>query len=147
MNYTTISFPGLGIEVNPPRGFHIGSLNIHFYGVIIALGLVLAVVYALRRKEQFGFTEDDLLDGVLCVVPFAILCARLYYCIFSWDAYKDNPISILYIWEGGLAIYGGVLGAVAGVLVYAKVKKLSAPALFDLVSLGFLIGQPLGQLL
>ena len=145
MNYTTISFPGLGIELNPPRGFHIGSLNIHFYGVIIALGLVLAVVYALRRKEQFGFTEDDLLDGVLCVVPFAILCARLYYCIFSWDAYKDNPISILYIWEGGLAIYGGVLGAVAGVLVYAKVKKLSAPALFDLVSLGFLIGQALGR--
>ncbi len=145
MRYTTITFPGLGLELDPPRGFQIGSFQVHFYGVIIALGLILAVVYALRRKEQFGFTEDDLMDGVLTIVPFAILCARVYYCVFSWADYADNPISILYIWEGGLAIYGGVLGALVGILVYTKVKKLSAPALFDIVALGFLIGQCLGR--
>ncbi len=143
--YTTISFPALGIEINPPRSLSLGSFDIHFYGVIIALGLILAVVYGLRRRTQFGLTEDDLLDGVLTVVPFAILCARLYYCIFSWDMYKDNPIEILYIWEGGLAIYGGVLGALVGILVYAKVKKINPFALLDLVSLGFLIGQALGR--
>lgn len=145
MKYTTISFPGLGLELNPPSYFSIGPLTVHFYGVIIALGLVLAVVYGMRRSKQFGFTEDHILDGVLWIVPFAILCARLYYCVFEWDSYKDNPISILYIWEGGLAIYGGVIGAAIGIIVYARIKKLSLGALLDLVSLGFLIGQSIGR--
>ena len=145
MKYTTISFPSLGLEMNPPSYFNLGSFSIHFYGVIIAVGLVLAVLYGMRRRKLFGFTEDDILDGVLCIVPFAILCARLYYCIFEWDMYKDNPISILYIWEGGLAIYGGVIGAAIGMVVYTKVKKINLPALLDLVSLGFLIGQSIGR--
>ena len=145
MKYTTISFPGLGLEINPPSQFSIGPLSIHFYGVIIALGLVLAVVYGMRRSKQFGLTEDHILDGVLWIVPFAILCARLYYCVFEWDTYKENPISILYIWEGGLAIYGGVIGAAIGIIVYTRIKKLNLGALLDLVSLGFLIGQSIGR--
>ena len=80
-----ISFPGLGIEINPPAGFSIGNYEVRFYGLIIALGLILAVSYALRRKEQFGLSEDDLMDGVLWIAPFAIVCARLYYCAFEWD--------------------------------------------------------------
>ena len=82
---------------------------------------------------------------VLWIVPFAILCARLYYCVFEWDTYKENPISILYIWEGGLAIYGGVIGAAIGIIVYTRIKKLNLGALLDLVSLGFLIGQSIGR--
>ena len=144
-NYSTISFPWLGIEVNPPRGFEVGPLSFNFYGLIIACGLLLAVVYGCRRCKQFGFKEDDILDGVLWVTPFAILCARLYYCIFSWDSYAADPISILYIWEGGLAIYGGVLGAIVGVAVFCKIKKIKLAALLDLVSLGFMIGQSLGR--
>lgn len=143
--YSEISFPGLGITLNPSRGIEIGPLSIHWYGVIIALGLCLAVVYALRRKEQFGLTEDDLIDGVLWVTPFAIVCARAYYCIFSWDQYASNPIRCLYIWEGGLAIYGGVIGAVIGVIVYCKIKKLKIGAVLDIVCLGFLIGQIVGR--
>ena len=145
MKYTTISFPGLGLEMNPRSYIPIGPLSIHFYGVIIALGLVLAVVYGMRRSKQFGLTEDHILDGVLWIVPFAILCARLYYCVFEWDTYKENPISILYIWEGGLAIYGGVIGAAIGIIVYTRIKKLNLGALLDLVSLGFLIGQSIGR--
>ena len=145
MKYTTISFPGLGLEMNPPSYFSIGPLTIHFYGVIIALGLVLAVVYGMRRSKQFGLTEDHILDGVLWIVPFAILCARLYYCVFEWNSYKDNPISILYIWEGGLAIYGGVIGAAIGIIVFSRIKKLSLGALLDVVSIGFLIGQSIGR--
>ena len=143
--YSEISFPSLGIAVNPPRSISIGPLSIHFYGLIIALGLVLAVVYACRRSKQFGIKEDDVLDGVLFVTPFAILCARAYYCIFSWEHYADNPISVLYIWEGGLAIYGGVLGAAIGVAVLCRVKRIKLPAMLDLVSLGFLIGQSMGR--
>ena len=141
-----IDFAGLGLKINPPAGFTIGSFDIRFYGLIIALGLILAVVYALRRREQFGLSEDDLMDGVLWIAPFAIICARLYYCAFEWDAYKDNPISILYIWEGGIAIYGAVIGAAIGVILHCKVfKKISVLATLDLVSLGFMIGQMLGR--
>ena len=144
-SYGGISFPGLGLSGNPPRTLEIGPFSVHYYGLIIAVGLLLAVIYACRRNKQFGFTEDHIIDGVLWVVPFAVLCARLYYCAFSWENYRDNPISILYVWEGGLAIYGGVLGAIVGVAVYCKVRKLSLPALLDLVSLGFLIGQSIGR--
>lgn len=142
-DYSAISL--FGIEVNPPRYIEIGSVSIHFYGLIIACGLLLAVIYGSKRCKQFGFSVDDMTDGVLCIVPFAILCARLYYCIFQWDSYKNDPISILYIWNGGLAIYGGVIGAVIGVLVFCKVKKIKFGAVMDLVVLGFLIGQSMGR--
>ena len=144
-HYSTISFPALGISMNPPRGFSIGPLNIHFYGLVIACGLILAVLYACRRSREAGLTEDSLLDGVLWITPFSILCARAYYCVFSWPMYRNNPISVLYIWEGGLAIYGAVLGAAVGVIIFCKIKKCSLPALLDLVSLGFLIGQCIGR--
>ena len=143
--YTEISFPSLGLAMNPPRNLEIGPFNIYFYGIIIALGMVLAVMYACRRSKEFGITEDDLLDGVLWVTPFAIICARAYYCIFSWDYYGKHLVEVFYIWNGGLAIYGGVLGAALGLAVFCKIKKIKLPMLMDLVSLGFLIGQSMGR--
>ena len=145
MQYTTISFPSLGITIDPPRIFSLGPLTVHYYGLIIAIGLMLAVVYACKRSSQFGLREDDVLDGVLWVTPFAILCARAYYVAFSWQDYAANPISALYIWEGGIAIYGGVLGAVVGMAVFCRVKKIRLAALLDLALLGFLIGQSMGR--
>ena len=142
-NYTTISL--FGLEMNPPRGITLGPLDIRFYGIVIALGLILAVVYGLRRRQQFGLKEDDILDGVLIIVPIAILCARAYYCIFSWHEYAADPVSVLYIWKGGLAIYGGVIGAAVSVLVYCKVRAIKVTAVLDLVVLGFLIGQSIGR--
>ena len=144
-NYTTISFPGLGLEMNPYRAFSIGPLTIHLYGIIIAAGLMLAVLYGCRRAKEFGLKEDDIIDGVLWITPFAILCARAYYCIFSWHSFRDDPISVLYIWNGGLAIYGGVLGAALGIIVFCRSKKIKAVTLLDVVALGFLIGQCLGR--
>ena len=145
MNYTTISFPGLGLTMDPPQGFNLGPLYINIYGILIALGLMTAVVYACRRCAKFGLKEDDILDGVLWVTPLAIVCARLYYVIFEWRQYAADPISVLYIWKGGLAIYGGVIGALVGVAVLCKVKRIKLPALLDLVALGFLIGQAIGR--
>ena len=141
-----IDFAGLGLKINPPASFTIGPLTIHLYGVILALGLVLAVVYAQRRKAEFGLSEDDLLDGVLWLAPFAIICARNYYCVYEWEQYASNPISVLYIWEGGNAIYGAVIGAVLGVIIHCKlIKKISVLSVLDIVSLGFLIGQFIGR--
>lgn len=145
MNYTNISFPGLGLSLNPDRYFTLGSFTIYYYGIIIAVGLLLAMVYGIRRSKQFGITSDDLLDGALCIIPFAIICARLYYCIFSWADYAENPIEILYLWNGGLAIYGGVIGAVIGIIIFSKIKKVRLGAVLDLVALGFLIGQCIGR--
>ena len=142
---TTITFPFFGIEVDPARSIEIGSLSLHLYGLIIAIGLMLAVVYGWRRSRQFGIKTDDITDGVLWVLPFAIICARAYYCIFQWEHFKDDPISVLYIQKGGLAIYGGVIGAVIGVAVFCYFKKIKLPALLDLVLLGFLIGQSIGR--
>ena len=143
--YTEISFPSFGINLNPPKFIQIGPLNIYFYGLIIALGLILAVVYACKRSREFGIKEDDVVDGVLWVTPFAIACARAYYVAFSWDHYAANPIKARYIWEGGLAIYGGVLGALVGVAVLCRIKKIKVAAMLDLVLMGFLIGQSMGR--
>lgn len=144
-NYSAISFPLLGIEVDPIRTISLGPLTIHLYGAVIALGLLLAGIYCSHRSKRAGLTEDDILDGILWIAPFAVLCARAYYCVFSWSEYAENPISVLYIWNGGLAIYGAVIGAFIGVMVYCKIKKCSLPALLDLVVMGFLIGQLVGR--
>ncbi len=144
-NYTTISFPSLGIEVDPPRTVNIGPFAAHLYGLVIALGLILAVLYTCKRCKTFGMKEDDILDGVLWITPFSIICARIYYVAFSWADYAEEPITALYIWEGGIAIYGAVLGAILGVAVFCRIKKIKLPALLDLVMLGFLIGQSMGR--
>ena len=140
-----ISFPGLGIQIDPPEGIAFGGFEIKFYGAIIALGLLLACWYGLRRKKVFGLTEDDILDGALMIIPFAIICARLYYCVFQWSDYKANPITVLYIWKGGLAIYGAVIGAAIGIVVYCLVKKLPIPTVLDITAVSFLIGQSIGR--
>ena len=144
---TKISFPSLGLTLDPSRGFSVGPLEIHWYGVLIAVGMLLAVLYASSRCKLFGLEENDLIDGLLCIVPFAVICARAYYCIFQWEAYADDPISVLYIWKGGLAIYGGVIGAAIGIVVFSRFKKdkVKLTAVLDITSLGFLIGQSIGR--
>lgn len=145
MYYTTISFPSFGIEIDPIREFALGPLTVHIYGAIIAFGFLLAILYCCKRSDQFGIPEPTLEDGILWVAPFSIICARIYYCAFTWEWYKNDPISVLYIWEGGIAIYGAVIGAAIGTTVFCKFKKLSVAAVLDLVVLGFLIGQTLGR--
>ena len=143
--YSYIWFPSLGLEVNPPRILSLGPFTIYYYGLIIAIGLVLAVAYACRRSKDFGLKEDDIIDGVLWVTPLAIVCARIYYCAFSWDEYAANPISVLYIWNGGIAIYGGVIGAIIGMAILSRVKKVPLAPFLDLVLMSFLIGQSIGR--
>ena len=125
-----ISFPGLGIEgIDPPDGFCIPGTNfeIKFYGVIIAIGVLLAVTYCL---------------------PSAIVGARLYYVIFEWDQFFGPGIPwyrFLDIRSGGLAIYGGVIGAVLGMLIYTRVRKLKVLPFLDLTGIGLLLGQAIGR--
>ncbi len=142
-----ISFPGLGIEIDPdPVLLPLGeNFNVRWYGALIALGLVLAAVYAVRRAPRFGLHEDDILDLLFWALPLAIVGARLYYCAFEWERYAQDPVSILYIWEGGLAIYGGVIGAAIGAVLYARCSHKPLGPLLDLGGLGLLIGQSIGR--
>lgn len=143
-----ISFPGLGIDlIDPPRTlpFTVFGKEIYLYGVVIALGFLLAILYVRRRVKEFGTNFDLVTDAILITVPIAIVCARAYYVIFSWDVYRDNPISALYIWEGGLAIYGGVIGAILGLILFAKFRKQKLTPYLDMMSLGLLIGQSVGR--
>ena len=144
-----ILFPGLGLTLNPgnlvfPASWPILG-NIHWYGLVIALGFLLAVIYGNKRAKQFGITEDNLISMLLCAVPAAIVFARAYYCIFNWSAFADDPVSCLYIWEGGIAIYGGVIGAVLAAYLYCKFAKVRFGAMADLGGLGLLIGQSAGR--
>ena len=145
MTYSTISFPGLGIEINPGYGFEIGPLSVRYYGIILAFGLLLACIYGLRRGKDFGLSQDDILDGALMIIPFAIICARAYYCAFAWHEFRANPIEVLYIWQGGIAIYGGVIGAAIGIVAYCLFKKIPIATTLDITAVSFLIGQAIGR--
>ena len=148
-----ITFPGLGIEIDPSQGFTIPGtqFEIKWYGVIIALGVLLAVLYAMRRAKDFGLTGDDILNMLLVGLPCAIVGARLYYVIFEWDRFFGAGIpwyQFLNLREGGLAIYGGIIGASLALILYCGLsKKRRAQMLpsFDIIGLGLLIGQAIGR--
>ncbi len=146
-----VSFPNLGLtfDLQPILAqfslFGI-DITIHWYGVMIALGFFLAVVYAYVRAPQVGVDRDRMMDVVLVSTVVAVLCARLYYVIFhNASYYFANPEKIFAIWDGGLAIYGGIIGAFVCGFIVCRVRKVSVPALFDLAAIGFLIGQGFGR--
>ena len=125
--------------------FGIEGLNIAWYGIIITFGMILGFMLALRRCKKTGVEPDHLYNLVLWLIPVCILCARAYYVLFEWEQYKDNLLSVFQINKGGLAIYGGILGGVAVVLIYCKVKKLSFWSLADTLIPSLVLGQAIGR--
>lgn len=142
-----ISFPmfGEGFSVNPSMSFSFLGLTLHWYGLIIAVGFLLAVIYAMRRSPNFGLTEDNIIDMLIYSVPLAVVGARLYYVLFNFSLYRDNLADVFKTWNGGLAIYGAVIGAMLGLLLYGRVKKTPIGAYMDVGALGLLIGQLVGR--
>lgn len=141
-----VSFPGLGWEFQINQEvFSFNNFHIRWYGLIIAVGLVLAVIYGCCSAKRFGITSDKLLNCVIVGTITGIIGARLYYVFFRWDYYSQNLGSIFAINEGGLAIYGGIIGALIGGLIVAKITKMNIPGLLDVAALGFLIGQGIGR--
>ena len=148
---STVVFPGLGFSVNVKEiAFRVFGWPIHWYGIIIALGFLLAVGYCSRKADHYGITQDDIADLLLCAVPLCIIGARLYYIIFYLDLFRGadgslNFSQMIRIWDGGLAIYGAILMAVVVALVFCKLRKISFFSLADLGSFGLLIGQLVGR--
>lgn len=142
-----ISFPKLGISIKlSPIAFSIGNLDIYWYGIILAIGFTIAYLYVFKNSKRFGLDPNKVTDCIIIGTITGIIGARLYYVIFyPGDFYKINPINILYINKGGIAIYGGIIGGLVGGLITAKIKKLDVLAGLDITSLGFLIGQAIGR--
>ena len=144
--HKTIDFPNIGIHLKSV-GDHISvfGFEIAYYGIIIGIGILAGILIAALEARRTKQNPEDYYDLAIYAVIFAIIGARIYYVIFSWEMYKDNLLSIFNIRQGGLAIYGGVIAAVVTVFVFARIKRLSAPLLLDTAGLGLGAGQMIGR--
>lgn len=150
----SISFPNLGLYFsNVPDGFELFGIEIKFYGIVIAVGFLLAYLIATKEAKRTGQNLEVYLDYLLVMILPAIICARLYYVIFSWDYYFrpgftawETFLRIINIREGGLAIYGGLIGGVLTCILFAKIRKLSFLQMLDTIALGVPVAQALGRM-
>lgn len=141
-----LSFPGLGLKFSMSRvAFHLFGRPVYWYGIIIAVGFLAGILYAMKQSKRFGLNQDKMIDVVLGGVIGGIIGARLYYVLFTWDNYKGDLVSVFKIWEGGLAIYGGIIGAfLTGVLI-CRIRKVKMLPMFDLAAGGLILGQAIGR--
>ena len=141
-----VKFPGWGINVDVnPVAFRIGSLEVYWYGILIAIAIVLSVFLAVKQAKSLNFPEGLVYDTVLMIIPCAIIGARAYYVIFNWDEFKDNLKSVFYLRDGGLAIYGGVLLVFIGGLIMYRVRKIPFRELADYCVVYLPLGQAIGR--
>lgn len=141
-----INFPNLGIYLeNVGKSVSVFGFEIAFYGITIGIGVIAGILMAASEAKRTGQNPDTYYDLATYAVILSVLGARVYYVVFAWEQYKDDIWSIFNIREGGLAIYGGVLTAIATVFVFSKVKKLSYGQLMDTAGLGLILGQIIGR--
>lgn len=146
MDITDIAFPNLGIYLeNVPRKFTVFGFDIYFYGLIIGIGVLMGVLMAVHLAKKEKMDPDIIWDFAIYAVIFSVIGARLYYVAFSWDDYKDNLLSILNTRKGGMAIYGGVIGAFITLFVYSRIKKCSPYQIGDCGVFGLVVGQIIGR--
>ncbi len=143
---TAINFPHLGIYLDHVgKSISVFGFEIAYYGIIMGSSILLGLFLAEREAKRTGQDPDTYTDMIIYAIIFSIICARAYYVIFSWENYKDNLLSIFNLRQGGIAIYGSLIGAVATVYVYCKVKKLSFLQMTDTACMGLVAGQILGR--
>ncbi|MBR1431067.1 prolipoprotein diacylglyceryl transferase [Ruminococcus sp.] len=152
MNETTfletheIQFPELGWKFHiDPTAFTVFGFQIQWYGIIITIGLILALIYVLPRMKRFGLDADRAIDVIIGGVIGGIVGARIYYVLMRWDEYKWDWKAIINTRNGGLAIFGGIIGGILIGYIIARIRKVKALPMLDVVSLGFLIGQGIGR--
>ena len=146
MQYTDIRFPHLGIVLSHVgRYISIGDFQIMFYGIIIACGFLVCLWVAQKEAKRTGQNSEIYMDYLLVMMIPAIIGARIYYVVFSWDSYKDNIPEIFNLRHGGLGIVGGVAMAVLVLFLFAKAKKQSVLLMLDTMTMGLLIGQIMGR--
>ena len=141
-----INFPNLGIYLDHVgKNISIFGLSIAYYGIVIVTGMMIAIWIAQREAKRTGQNPEQYLDLAMIGIAAGILGARIYYVIFAWDYYKDDLLSIFNIRQGGLAIYGGIIGACIAVVIYSRKKKQSFGLLMDTASMSIVFGQIMGR--
>ena len=141
-----IRFPKLGIDFgNVPIGFEIFGVEIALYGITIGIGMILGLIIAEIMAKKTGQDTELYLDFSLVAIIFSVICARIYYVIFAFDEFKDNPLQIFNLRSGGLAIYGGIIGAVVIAIIFTKIKKYSFWLFADTACIGLITGQIIGR--
>lgn len=146
VNFVEVKFPGLGINVNVnPVAFKIGSIEVYWYGLLIALALVLAVVLAVKQAKNHKFPEGLVYDTILLTIPCAIIGARVYFVACNWDYYGKNLKAIFDLRSGGLAIYGGVILVFIGGIVMCRLRKIPFRELADYCVVYLPLGQAIGR--
>lgn len=144
--HTMIEFPNLGIYLeNVGKAVTVFNFDIAYYGITIGIGMLMGILIASWQAKRVGVNPEHIVDLAMYGIIFGIIGARIYYVVFSWDMYKDDPLSVFNLREGGLAIYGGVIAAIITVIIFGKVKKISAPLLFDAAGPGLILGQAIGR--
>ncbi|MFY9177027.1 MAG: prolipoprotein diacylglyceryl transferase [Caldicoprobacterales bacterium] len=128
-----------------PVAFHILGKPVYWYGIIIALGVLIGIYLAMRHANKLGYDQEMIIDFCLLAIPLAVIGARIYYVVFSWEYYSKNPGDIIKIWEGGLAIYGAVIGGIVSAVIFARRRKIDFWELCDIVSPSLILGQALGR--
>ncbi|MEL3971024.1 prolipoprotein diacylglyceryl transferase [Rossellomorea oryzaecorticis] len=128
-----------------PIAFQLGPLQVHWYGVIIGMGIALGLYLAISESKRLGLHPDTFVDLLVWAIPIAILSARAYYVIFEWDYYSQNPGDIIKVWNGGIAIHGALIGSVITAIVFAKIKGISFWKLADIAAPSIILGQAIGR--
>jgi phosphatidylglycerol:prolipoprotein diacylglycerol transferase len=141
-----VSFPNLGIDLNISRvAFKPFGIPIYWYGIIISLAFLLCILWAMKDSRKFDLVPETIIDLMLFAAPAAIICARIYYVIFSWDEYKNNLSEIVNLRHGGLAYFGGIIGAIIAAYFVARYKKLNIIKFFDFAIPYVALGQAIGR--
>ncbi len=132
------------IRMNPVA-FRLFGLDIRWYGILISIGIILGLLVAYKQSEFYSIDFEKVTDIFIVCLPLSVLCARLYYVIFNWSFYSSNPSEILNIRGGGLAIHGGILGAVISSYFMSKYNKIDFLKLLDLIAPSFILAQSIGR--
>ncbi|QED49541.1 prolipoprotein diacylglyceryl transferase [Cytobacillus dafuensis] len=128
-----------------PIAFSIGPIEVYWYGIIIGFGIALGLILAIRESERRGLSKEIFPDLMLWAIPIAIISARIYYVIFQWDYYSQNPSDIIKIWEGGIAIHGALIGSVITAYIFAKKRNVSFWKIADIAAPSIILGQAIGR--
>ena len=141
-----INFPNLNIHLdNVGQTFSVFGFEIAYYGIAVVIGMVLGLFIMSREAKRLGENEEKYWDMGIIMLIAGVIGARIFYVVFAWEYYRDNLLSIFNLRQGGLAIYGGIIGSVITVYIYGKIQKISFPKMIDCIAPGLLIGQVIGR--
>lgn len=141
-----ITFPNLGLQLDiNPVAFNILGRDIYWYGIIIVSGIILALFLAWRNRDTYGISWDTLTDFAFLAIPVGIICARIYYVAFEWEYYKNNLSEIIKIWNGGIAIYGAIIGGIIIAIIFCKKRKIKFLDLCDFCAPYVALCQSIGR--